>query len=133
MRIQADRVAPAPGDWPHACRVAIGLLVPGLALVAAGHPELIISTVVAFAFAGALMTLRLDLTPRGPFFGIFALGATATVPSRVPPQCDVAGRDRDGAAVPHRVVHEQALRAGAGFLVRGPCRSTFRRGPIADG
>lgn len=137
MRIQADRVAPAPGDWPHACRVAIGLLVPGLALVAAGHPELIIyavfgsftgmygrtgtrgvrlrhqvqagailsaavaigavlsdsharpsilvSTVVAFAFAGALMTLRLDLTPRGPFFGIFALGATATVPSRVPP------------------------------------------------
>ncbi|RSN55019.1 FUSC family protein [Amycolatopsis sp. WAC 04182] len=131
------RVGPAPDDWSHACRVAIGLLIPGLALVVLGYPELIIyavfgsftgmygrtgtrrsrlrhqaqagavlstavgigsflsgnqaqpwilvSTVTAFAFVGALVTTRLDLSPRGPFFGIFALGATATVPARVPP------------------------------------------------
>ncbi|WP_233611889.1 FUSC family protein [Amycolatopsis sp. WAC 01376] len=123
----------AEGDWLHACRVAVGLLVPGLALLFAGRPELIIFaafgsfagmygraesrglrlrhqaqggailltgvavgtllsacharpwvlvvTEAGFAFAGALVTNRLDLVPRGPFFGIFALGAIALVPA----------------------------------------------------
>ncbi|MEU9689966.1 FUSC family protein [Amycolatopsis japonica] len=123
----------AEGDWLHACRVAVGLLVPGLALLFAGRPELIIFaafgsftgmygraecrglrlrhqaqggailltgvafgtllsacharpwvlvvTESGFAFAGALVANRLDLVPRGPFFGIFALGAIALVPA----------------------------------------------------
>jgi len=123
----------ADGDWLHACRVAVGLLVPGLALLFAGRPELIIFaafgsftgmygraesrglrirhqsqggaillagvaigtllsachartwvlvvTEAGFAFVGALVTNRLGLVPRGPFFGIFALGAIALVPA----------------------------------------------------
>lgn len=118
-------------DHRHAARVALGLLVPGLALVAAGRPELmlfavfgsftgmygrleaplerlrhqlhaagmlvtgvalgitlavtsapvavLVGSVTAFATIGSLLTDRLALRPGGPFFGIFALGATATV------------------------------------------------------
>ncbi|WP_254125515.1 FUSC family protein [Amycolatopsis sp. CA-230715] len=54
-----------------------------LGTVLSGHhvrPWLLVATAVAFTFAGALLTSRLDLNPRGPFFGVFALGATAAVP-----------------------------------------------------
>ena len=44
---------------------------PGISLVAA---------VTVFATIGSLVTDRLRLRPGGPFFGIFALGASATVP-----------------------------------------------------
>lgn len=118
-------------DHRHAARVVVGLLVPGLALVATGHPALmlyavfgsfagmygrleeprerlrhqfhgagmivtgvalgvtlshthasaavLVGCVTAFATLGSLVTDRLGLRPGGPFFGIFALGATATV------------------------------------------------------
>jgi len=111
----------------------VGLLVPGLALLAGGRPDLIIYAVfgaftgmygrgepprlrvrhqaqgaavvvagvaagvvlssqharpwilvaatVAFAAIGSLVADRLVLRPEGPFFGIFALGATATIPA----------------------------------------------------
>lgn len=121
----------ASANRRHAARVALGLLVPGVALVAAGHPALmiyavfgsftgmygrgetswprlrhqfhgagmivtgvgigtllahahasaavLIATETTFATLGSLVTDRLGLRPGGPFFGIFALGATATV------------------------------------------------------
>lgn len=111
--------------------MALGLLFPGMLLLLAGRPELIlyaffgsvtgmygrlesplerfrhqfhgagmlltgtlagvllaeheapawflVCCVTAFATAGSLLTDRLHLRPGGPFFGIFALGATATV------------------------------------------------------
>ncbi|NBH06810.1 FUSC family protein [Amycolatopsis sp. SID8362] len=158
-------------EWWHAARVAAGLLVPGLALLAAGRPDLIIfvafgsftgmygraetralrfrhqvqaggvllsgvavgallsacharpwvlvAAETAFSFACALVTNRLDLNPRGPFFGIFALGAIALVPAgRIAPLAGVSlcaaaiagcvligltGPDRPSAAVPARV------------------------------
>ncbi|WP_284742309.1 FUSC family protein [Amycolatopsis sp. RTGN1] len=129
---------PAAGEWLHAGRVGAGLLVPGLALLLAGRPDLMIYAVLGsfagmygraesrplrlrhqvqaglvlligvatgvflaayharpwvlvvveagFACVAALVTNRLGLSPRGPFFGIFALGATAVVPvDRVAP------------------------------------------------
>lgn len=121
----------APSERRHAARVALGLLVPGTALVLTGHPALmlyavfgsftgmygrgetswprlrhqfhgagmlvtgvgigtllahahataavLIATETTFATLGSLVTDRLQLRPGGPFFGIFALGATATV------------------------------------------------------
>lgn len=131
------------GEWWHAGRVAAGLLIPGLALLAAGRPDLIIFAAfgsfagmygraesralrlrhqlqagavllsgvslggllsachappwllvvaeAAFSFGCALVTNRLDLSPRGPFFGIFALGAIALVPAgRVEPWAGIA-------------------------------------------
>lgn len=121
----------ASHDHRHAGRVMLGVAVPGLLLIAAGHPELIlyavlgsfagmygrleqpaerlrhqfhgagmvvtgvalglavshqragpavlILTVTAFATIGSLVADRLQLRPGGPFFGIFALGATATI------------------------------------------------------
>ncbi|WP_134736041.1 FUSC family protein [Amycolatopsis sp. CFH S0740] len=131
------------GEWWHAGRVAAGLLIPGLALLAAGRPDLIIFaafgsfagmygraesralrfrhqlqagavllsgvslgvllsachappwllvvTEATFSFGCALVTNRLDLSPRGPFFGIFALGAIALVPAgRVEPWAGIA-------------------------------------------
>lgn len=123
----------AKADWPHALRVAAGLILPGLALVVAGHPAFIIyaafgsfvgmygraeahrvrlrhqlqagavlvagvgggvamaearvgpavlvGVVAVFAFGATLLTHRWGLTPQGPFFGIFALGAMATLPA----------------------------------------------------
>lgn len=123
----------AKADWPHALRVAAGLILPGLTLVVAGHPEFIIyaafgsfvgmygrteahrvrlrhqlqagavlvagvgggvamaearvgpvvlvGVVAVFAFGATLLTHRWGLTPQGPFFGIFALGAVATLPA----------------------------------------------------
>lgn len=119
------------GERQHAARVAIGLLVPGLALVLTGHPTwimyavfgsfagmygrgeprperfrhqfhgagmlatgvgigtllahaqasaaVLVACVTAFATLGSVVTDRLQLRPGGPFFGIFALGATASV------------------------------------------------------
>jgi hypothetical protein len=136
---------PAAHDaaWQHAFRVALGLAVPGLALVLAGRPDLIIYAVfgsftgmygrgeprwlrlrhqtqagavllagasigilvaaaqagpwllvacaVPFAYAAAVATDGLGLNPQGPFFGIFALGALATVPpGRVAPSTGLA-------------------------------------------
>lgn len=156
-------------EWWHAGRVAAGLLVPGLALLAAGRQDLIIfvafgsftgmygraetralrfrhqaeagavllsgvavgvllsacharpwlvAAETAFSFACALVTIRLDLSPRGPFFGIFALGAIALVPAgRIAPPAGIslcaaaiagcvliglAGPDRVPAAGPAR-------------------------------
>lgn len=122
---------PADGHRP-ALRVALGLAVPGLGLLGAGHPALIVyavfgaitgmygrdksagrravqqsqaavmlvtgvgigavlsqaraapvvlvSVAVAFAMLWSVLADLLDLTPQGPFYGIFALGAVATVP-----------------------------------------------------
>jgi uncharacterized membrane protein YccC len=122
---------PNPADRRHAARVALGLLVPGLVLLALGRPELVmyaafgsfagmygrlegraerlrhqfhgagmlvtgvglgallaasdagaavlVLAVTAFATLGSLVTDGLGLRPGGPFFGIFALGATASV------------------------------------------------------
>lgn len=122
---------PPPADRRHATRVLLGLLVPGLVLLAAGRPELIlyavfgsfagmygrregpaerlrhqfhgagmlvtgvalgatlaatgagpgvlVACVTGFATLGSLVTDALRLRPGGPFFGIFALGATASV------------------------------------------------------
>lgn len=131
------------GDHRHAARVALGLLVPGVVLLAMGRPELIlyavfgsftgmygrleeprerlrhqfhgagmlvtgvaggvvlargevhsavlVAGVTCFATIGSLVTDRLRLRPGGPFFGIFALGATATVsPALVSPWAAVA-------------------------------------------
>ncbi|MBM7519025.1 FUSC family protein [Nocardioides nitrophenolicus] len=120
-----------PADRRHAARVALGLLAPGLVLLAVGRPELVmyaafgsfagmygrleppaerlrhqfhgagmlvtgvglgallsaagagsavlVLAVTAFATLGSLATDGLGLRPGGPFFGIFALGATASV------------------------------------------------------
>ncbi|WP_418060065.1 FUSC family protein [Pimelobacter simplex] len=122
---------PPSADRRHAGRVLLGLLVPGLVLLAAGRPELmlyavfgsftgmygrregpaerlrhqfhgagmlvtgvalgatlaatdagsgvLLVAVTGFATLGSLVTDALRLRPGGPFFGIFALGATATV------------------------------------------------------
>lgn len=122
---------PPPADRRHATRVLLGLLVPGLVLLAMGRRELIlyavlgsfagmygrgerpaerlrhqlhgagmlvtgvalgttlaatgagpgvlVGCVTAFATLGSLVTDALRLRPGGPFFGIFALGATASV------------------------------------------------------
>ncbi|UUW92327.1 FUSC family protein [Pimelobacter simplex] len=61
-----------------------GMLVTGVALGAtlavtdAGSGVLLVA-VTGFATLGSLVTDALRLRPGGPFFGIFALGATATV------------------------------------------------------
>ncbi len=123
---------PDAADHRHALRVAVGLLVPGIALLAAHRPELMIYAAfgsftgmygrgstrrerlrdeseagalltagvalgvllvivgapgwvlvlveVAFAVVCSLLADGLRLRPAGPFFFIFALGATALVP-----------------------------------------------------
>ncbi|TSD98133.1 FUSC family protein [Skermania sp. ID1734] len=129
---QLASLGPAEKDHLHAGRVAIGLVVPGIALLLAGRPDLIIYAVfgsftgmygraetprlrlrhqsqaavvlivgsglgillsgidarpwllvlaeVVFATITSVVTDRLGLRPEGPFFGMFALGALATVP-----------------------------------------------------
>lgn len=130
-------MTPPMGDHRPALRVAIGLAVPGVALLSAGRPDLMIYAVfgaitgmygraesrqrrlahqtqgavililgvsigvalgnshiapavlvlaaVAFAAVGSVTTDFLALKPEGPFYGLFALGAVATVPAgRVP-------------------------------------------------
>ncbi|GAA4484736.1 FUSC family protein [Rhodococcus olei] len=57
--------------------VGTGVLLSG---VHAGLWVLVVTTVV-FATVGSLVTDHLGLTPEGPFFGIFALGAVAMVPA----------------------------------------------------
>jgi hypothetical protein len=128
-------LAPANRDHVSAVRVAVGVAVPSLALLAAGRPELMIYAVfgaltgmygrnephqlrlrhqgqAAFllvgglavgvflsvnqlhswmlvltetllAAAGSLFADKVDLKPAGPFFGILALGACASVPTAV--------------------------------------------------
>lgn len=61
-----------------------GMLVTGVGLGTAlshGHVPAagLVLAITAFATIGSLVTDRLRLRPGGPFFGIFALGATATV------------------------------------------------------
>ena len=122
----------AGNDRVHAARVAIGLVVPGAAIVVAGRPDLLIYAVfgsfvgmygraespasrirhqgqaalilgvgaclgvalssyqvgalvlvlteVAFAAVSSVAADSWGLKPEGPFFGIFALGALATLP-----------------------------------------------------
>jgi uncharacterized membrane protein YccC len=126
-------LGPADKDHAHAARVAIGLVVPGLAIVAVGRPDLLIYAVfgsftgmygraespgsrirhqiqaaallvvgvgiglglshqhvatltlvtaeVMFAVVASLAADAWGLKPEGPFFGIFALGSVATLPS----------------------------------------------------
>ncbi|NKZ11565.1 FUSC family protein [Mycolicibacterium septicum DSM 44393] len=134
---------PPPGDRRPALRVALGLAVPGVALLLAGRPDLMIYavfgaitgmygraeprqrrvvhqtqaaailiagvaigvtlssmrahpwalvvTAVVFVTVGSVVTDRLALKPEGPFYGVFALGAVATVPAgRVPPAAAVS-------------------------------------------
>ena len=128
-------LAPASRDHVSAARVAVGVAVPSLALLAAGRPELMIYAVfgaltgmygrnephqlrlkhqgqAAFllvgglavgvslsinqlhswvlvltetllAAAGSLFADKVALKPTGPFFGILALGACASVPTTV--------------------------------------------------
>lgn len=137
MRVRRAMTPPTEDHRP-ALRVALGLAIPGVALLAAGRPDLIIYAVfgaitgmygrtetrsrrfahqtqggvilvlgvaigvalanshvpravlvvaaVAFASVGSVVTDYLALKPEGPFYGVFALGAIATVPaSRVAP------------------------------------------------
>ena len=137
MRVRRAMTPPTEDHRP-ALRVALGLAVPGVALLAAGRPDLIIYAVfgaitgmygrtetrsrrfahqtqggvilvlgvaigvalanshvprailvvaaVAFASVGSVVTDYLALKPEGPFYGVFALGAIATVPAgRVAP------------------------------------------------
>jgi uncharacterized membrane protein YccC len=61
-----------------------GMLVTGVALgvtLSESHAvsAVLLICVTAFATIGSIVTDRLRLRPGGPFFGIFALGATATV------------------------------------------------------
>jgi len=131
-------MTPPMEDHRPALRVALGLAIPGIALLAAGRPDLIIYAVfgaitgmygrtetrarrlahqtqggvilvlgvaigvllansrvppavlviaaVTFAAVGSVVTDYLALKPEGPFYGVFALGAIATVPAgRVSP------------------------------------------------
>ena len=131
-------MTPPMEDHRPALRVALGLAIPGIALLAAGRPDLIIYAVfgavtgmygrtetrarrfthqaqggvilvlgvaigvalanshvppavlviaaVTFASVGSVVTDYLALKPEGPFYGVFALGAIATVPAgRVAP------------------------------------------------
>jgi hypothetical protein len=130
------RLAPANKDHVSAWRMAISVAVPCLALLAAGHPELIgyavfgaltgmygrtephqlrlrhqgqaavllltgvglgvflsahhidswvlVIVEAMFAGAGSLFADSTTLKPAGPFFGILALGACASVPAAVP-------------------------------------------------
>lgn len=124
---------PANDDRLHACRVVLGLMVPGLVLLITHRPDLLIyavfgsftgmygrsdahlprvghqaqaaallvagvgtgillstnhagpwqlvTTEAVFASIGSLVSDRLGLRPQGPFYGIFAVGAIATIPS----------------------------------------------------
>ncbi|WP_273736582.1 FUSC family protein [Mycolicibacterium septicum] len=136
-------MTPPPGDHRPALRVALGLAVPGVALLLAGRPDLMIYavfgavtgmygraeprqrrvvhqtqaaailiagvaigvalssmrahpwalvvTAVVFVTLGSVVTDRLALKPEGPFYGVFALGAVATVPAgRVSPAAAVS-------------------------------------------
>ncbi|KXT56836.1 hypothetical protein Y710_11580 [Gordonia sp. QH-12] len=126
-------VLPNGDDHRHALRVLVGLVVPTVALLVAGRPELLVYAVfgafagmygrgeggrrrithqlqaaglltagsaigvglsavsapvwalvvaeTAFAVVGSLLADAVRLRPAGPFFFIFALGATATVPA----------------------------------------------------
>lgn len=126
-------MTPPMGDHRPALRVALGLAIPGVALLSAGRPDLMIYAVfgaitgmygrtesrqrrlahqtqgavililgvsigvalgnshlvqavlvlaaVAFAAVGSVATDYLALKPEGPFYGLFALGAVATVPA----------------------------------------------------
>ena len=128
-------LAPANKDHVSAVRVAVGVAVPSLALLAAGRPELMIYAVFGaltgmygrdephqlrlkhqgqaalllvgglavgvflsisqlhswvlvltetlLAAAGSLFADKVALKPAGPFFGILALGACASVPTTV--------------------------------------------------
>lgn len=131
-------MTPPPGDHRPALRVALGLAVPGVALLFAGRPDLMIyavfgaitgmygraetrqrrvvhqsqaaailiagvavgvtlantrahpwalvATAIGFVTVGSVVADRLALRPEGPFYGVFALGAVATVPAgRVSP------------------------------------------------
>ena len=125
--------AVSAGEKAHAVRVSVGLMVPGLLLVAVGRPDLIIYAVFGsftgmygradsralrllhqsqgavlllagtatgialarwhagtvpvvvvatlFAIGGSMVADFFALRPEGPFYGVFALGALAGVPS----------------------------------------------------
>ncbi|GAA3680663.1 FUSC family protein [Nocardioides ginsengisoli] len=64
----------------------------GVTLAATDAPaRVLLLAVIGFATLGSLVTDRLRLRPGGPFFGIFALGATASVsPALVAPWVAIA-------------------------------------------
>jgi hypothetical protein len=84
-------------DEPHQLRVihqaqAALLLLAGVTIgsgLAAAHatPLLLVGVESLLAAAGSLVADRIRLKPAGPFFGIFALGACASVPPSVPWWC----------------------------------------------
>lgn len=79
---------------PHQLRLrhqsqAAFLLVGGLAVgvflsVSQLHSWALVVTETLFAAAGSLFADRVALKPNGPFFGILALGACASIPTTVP-------------------------------------------------
>lgn len=77
------RTEPGPERLRHQFHGA-GMLVTGVAL-GVGFSELrvpavlLVAGVTAFAVVGSVLADGLRLQPGGPFFGIFAFGATATV------------------------------------------------------
>lgn len=132
-----ERYRPDLRDSGHALRVAIALLIPGLALIAWGRPELLIyaefgafagmygrgevgrprivhqvqagglllagealgitlahhhappwvlvAVGVVFATVCSVLSDAVRLRPAGPFFFLFAMGATATLPAGLAP------------------------------------------------
>lgn len=70
---------------------AAGILLGGVAIGVAlanahAHPWALVVTAVVFVAVGSVVTDRLGLKPEGPFYGVFALGAVATVhPGQVSP------------------------------------------------
>jgi hypothetical protein len=57
--------------------VAIGVTLSSMG----APPRLLVLIAVVFAAAGSVLTDRLAIRPYGPFYGLFALGAVATVPA----------------------------------------------------
>jgi uncharacterized membrane protein YccC len=71
----------------HGAGMLVTGVALGVALAATDAPaQALLLAVTGFATLGSLVTDRLRLRPGGPFFGIFALGATASVsPALVAP------------------------------------------------
>ncbi|AZG48065.1 FUSC family protein [Gordonia insulae] len=165
---------PDANDHRHALRVAVGLAIPGIALLIAGRPELMVYAAfgsfagmygrtdsgaarlrhqleagclltvgvtigvtlaaamvpgwvlivvgATFAAAGSMLADLLRLRPVGPFYFLFAMGATATVsPNPVPPLVAI-GICAGSAALAVVVGH-------IGVPLGGRCSSPIRRLP----
>ena len=192
QRLRAVRVSAE--EKAHAVRVSVGLVVPGLLLVVAGRPDLIIYAVFGsftgmygrsdarmlrllhqsqgavlllagtavgialsrshaaamtvvlaatiFAILGSMTADFFALRPEGPFYGVFALGALAGVPSTLvaplagwliaaaaallailiglgSPGLDSAGAPAELSRIPHAVRRQRVRQRRAAFLHAG--------------